>query len=352
MEFVFSNFPPLKTKYKNFADTFLMLLSKSSQLDIAVGYISTEAVITLQKILELNNSIKGLNLVIGMHYFDGFTKGQYNAVLGLNDFLTGNGLGEVRLITPFRFHGKIYSYSNNNGAFAGILGSNNLNSIMEGGHIYESAVLFEDISSASKMKEFIAQLMKSSSKNIAELEIKTFNRENEVLDGQDFVKKVTPTELVNVMNAKTDTSFEIPITTFEHASKSNINAFFGKGRIGKNGLVKPRHWYEVELIVPKEITTKPEYPKEEKGNSVFNVITDDGWSFKCKVSGDYNKNFRSEGDLKILGKWLKGRMENEDVLKGANPVTDETLKAYGRNTITFTKTTLPDTWLLDFEVKK
>ncbi len=81
--------------------------------------------------------------------------------------------------------------------------------------------------------------------------------------------------------------------------------FFGKGREAKNGLVKPRHWYEVELIVPKNITEQNGYPKAKTDDAIFDVITDDGWSFKCKVSGDYSKNFRSEGDLKILGKWLK-----------------------------------------------
>ena len=70
--------------------------------------------------------------------------------------------------------------------------------------------------------------------------------------------------------------------------------FFGKGREAKNGLVKPRHWYEVELIVPKNITEQNGYPKAKTDDAIFDVITDDGWSFKCKVSGDYSKNFEIE----------------------------------------------------------
>lgn len=71
-----------------------------------------------------------------------------------------------------------------------------------------------------------------------------------------------------------------------------------------------------------------------------------------KVSGDCSKNFRSEGDLKILGKWLKGRLENAGVLSVGDPVTAETLKRYGRSTFTLTKTTRPGIWFLDFGVNK
>ena len=90
--------------------------------------------------------------------------------------------------------------------------------------------------------------------------------------------------------------------------------------------------------------------KEKTDDAIFDVITDDGWSFKCKVSGDYSKNFRSEGDLKILGKWLKGRLENAGVLKVGDPVTKETLELYGRDTFTLTKTIRPGIWYLDFGV--
>lgn len=70
--------------------------------------------------------------------------------------------------------------------------------------------------------------------------------------------------------------------------------------------------------------------------------------FKCKVSGDYSKNFRSENDLKILGKWLKGRLENAGALAVGEKVTQETLRRYGRNTFTLTKTKIPNLWYLDF----
>lgn len=353
MEFLFSNYPPMKTTCKTFADAFYGYIPKTSQLDIAVGYVSSDALIELQKTIELNSNIRQVNLVIGMHYFDKFTKIQYDAAMHLNDFLCAEKLGEVRLVTTFRYHGKLYSYSNNGEPFVGIIGSNNLSSIVDGGiRVYESSILLKEKEALSQMKGFINDLVRTSTTNISELEIDTFNNSNSVLEGNEYVDKVTAERLAEIINARTDVSFEIPITTYETSPKGNINVFFGKGREGKNGVIKPRHWYEVELIVPKSITSQREYPQAMTAGAVFTVITDDGWSFKCKVSGTNSKNLRSEGDLKILGKWMKGRLENAGVLAIGSPVTQDTLRKYGRDTYTLTKTKVPGVWFLNFGVKR
>ena len=87
----------------------------------------------------------------------------------------------------------------------------------------------------------------------------------------------------------------------------------------------------------------------------FRVITDDGFSFMCQVNGGeeglWNKNLRSSNDLTILGKWIKGRLENDDVLKVGDVITDNTLQRYGRQTITMTKINNSNDWFLDFGVK-
>ena len=351
MELLFSNYPPLKTDCKTFSETFYSIIPMASELDIAVGYVSSDSLIELQKILELNRNLRKLNLVIGMHYFDKFTRVQYDAALRLNDYLTANRMGDVKLVNAFRYHGKLYSYCNSHGPFAGIIGSNNLGSIIDSGvRVYESSVLISDVPSAKKINDFISVLADTASKNIAELEINDFSSENNLLEGHEYVAKVPPQKLAEVLCSRTNISFEIPIKPYEVSPQSNLNVFFGKGRESKNGLVKPRHWYEAELIVPKEITENPGYPRSRSADAVFTAVTDDGWSFKCKVSGDYSKNLRSEGDLKILGKWLKGRLENSGALSVGNPVTKDTLREYGRDSFSLTKTSIPDTWFIDFGV--
>jgi len=312
----------------------------------------SDSLIELKKTIELNN-IKNLNLIIGMHYLDKFTEVEYKTAVDLNNYLKSTNKGEVRLVTPFRFHGKLYSYKNQTGPFAAIIGSNNLSSLVESNsRVYEAAVLIDNASHVQQMQQFIIDLCRTSTENISNLEINQFKKANPLLENHEHVEMVDPGTLANCIANCTNTKFNIPIKGAEVSPQSNLNVFFGKGRLGKNGLVKPRHWYEVELIVPKYITSQPHYPQSQTPGAVFDVITDDGWKFKCKISGDYSKNFRSENDLKILGKWLKGRLENAGALSVGEPVTNDTLQRYGRDTFTLTKTRIQNLWYLDFGVLK
>lgn len=351
MKILQSNYPPVRTNSSTFIDMFYSLLSKAKNLDIAVGYITADSLIELEQLVKQNNLSK-LNLTIGMHYLEHFTRVQYNAAKSLNNYLLENEKGQVRLVTPFKYHGKLYSYSDSVGAFAGIVGSNNLGSIVEGGsRVYETSLLIDNRNDAELIKKFIWELNQKSTANIEDCDIQEFNENNPILEEHENVKKATTREITDCISALTKTTFEIPIKGSEISPRSNLNVFFGKGRVSQNGLVKPRHWYEVELIVPKSVALQPGYPQAQTNDAVFNVITDDGWKFACKVSGTNNKNFRSEGDLKILGKWLKGRLENAGALTIGSPVTNNTLRQYGRETFTLTKTTIPNTWYLDFGVR-
>lgn len=358
MEFLFSNYPPIKTGCKSFSDTFYDLIPQASKLDIAVGYVSSDSLMELKRILELNDNIRQLNLIVGMHYFEHFTKVQYKAAIVLNDFLANNHRGEVKLVNAFKYHGKLYSYSGNTGPLAGIIGSDNLSSIVDSGtRVYESSLLLKENQCVRQMTDFIDSLSRKASRNIAELEINEFNEINSALDGDESVQKLSITEKESILARLSDIKFEIPTKT---EPKSNLNCYHGKGRENKSThLVKPRHWYEAELIVPITTRRSENYPKgtpKDQSDTEFRVYTDDGFSFMCQVSGGedglWNKNLRSSGDLTILGKWIKGRLENEGVLTVGDVITDATLKEYGRNTITMTKIKDSADWYLDFGVKK
>lgn len=354
MEFLYSNLPPLKTSNTTFIDAFYSLIPKASRLDIAVGYITADSLAELQQTIDYNPNIETLNLIIGMHRWDKFTKLEYNAAVNLNNYLRSNERGEVRLVTPFRFHGKLYSYSNKQGAFAGLIGSNNLSSIVDSHtRTYEVSILFHESVYAVQMRDFIEKLSVNASDNIADCEITTFRKYNSLLENHENVEKVSQDKLANCVSSLTKTRFEIPLVKDGKVPiKSNLNVFFGKGRlVAQKGVVQPRHWYETEIIVPKSITSIPGYPQEDTPTAIFDVITDDGWKFSCKVSGSSSKNFRSENDLKILGKWIKGRLEAAGVLEVGCPVTADTFMNYGRDNFCFIKTTTPNLWYVDFGVK-
>lgn len=354
MSLLLSNYPPLRLGCDTFSSVFTNLLKTSEQVDIAIGYISEKSLDHLAGSIHSRGK-PYCNLIIGMHYFEKFTYSQYASAKEIEKFLVDNKLGSVRLVNSFPYHGKLYSFRDKNNKLTSIIGSSNLNNILEHKVLrqYELDMLIDDRNTNLKLKKFIDKLINISPELSSEtLIIDSFKEVNNLMEGITGVEKI---ELENLNNFKNSIipaqKIKLPITTYEQAPKSNINAYFGKGRENtRTKIIRRRPWYEVELIIPKLITNLPWYPRAgypEKEN-IITVFTDDHYKFECKISGTNSKNFRSVGDLKILGKWLKGRLENSGCLNMDEPVTDAVLTKYGRNNIEFIPSTTPNTWYLDF----
>lgn len=351
MSLLFSNLSPLKTSNKTYFDVFRNYFENAQEVNIASGYISTDSVIDLRSIIEANNG-PSLDMCVGMHYFDGFTKTQLDALNSLDGFLRDSNLGVVRLVVTFPFHGKIANFKKDGQIFGSIIGSSNLSNILNNERQYEADYLIDNEIDQQELETFIRKLANDASQPLQEIEnIRIIEPNNEYLSNQVGAQKLGIEQLNTIKSDRSSICFEIPLKGDE-SHKSGLNASFGEGRRNQQGYVIPRSWYEVELIVPKSITTQSDYPKADSigSSGCFRVYTDDGWSFNCKVSGDYSKNFRSENDLKILGRWLKGRLENSGALKPGERVSDETLQRYGRTSLTFTKIKNRDEWYLDFGV--
>jgi hypothetical protein len=346
IELLNSNFPPLITKTRTFPDVFFSLLQNSTSVKIASGYVSEEAIAELLGLYNHGLKIE-MSVVVGMHYFEGFTVGQYEALLTLADLLNQNKFGNVFLSKVAKYHGKVYSFNEHSNAYSAIIGSSNLTKINTFEKIYDTDILICNEIINTDIERFLIDLQNKYCRNIRDIdrnEITIVEPENLFEDYLDVVK-VTDTEKAKVISSLTSISFDIEIKPEE---KSHLNCYHGKGRETPNGLVRPRPWYESNVMVSKNVRTQPSYPR----NVEFTVITDDGYKFKCVTNGDNAKNLRSVGDLQILGRWLKGRMENKNVLKIGSKVTTDTFVRYGRNTIKLTKTSIPDTWYMDFGVDK
>ncbi len=297
MSLLFSKIQPLIFDNETFAEAFEKLLASSDQVKIASGYISEESLMELKSTLDFykdEGRKKICDLTIGMHAREGFTRPQYEAAMNLGEFLVENNLGVVRLCTSFKFHGKVYSFFKNNDPVASILGSSNLSNIVETKQ-WEVDYVFTDQKTLKDLDYFYDDLASKATKKLLEMPAPTSFRENsDLLHGRIGVEKIVKEDLEKFKAEKSGLIFEIPLKT---EAKSNLNAFFGKGRLSKTGSIRPRPWYEVELIVSKRITSMKGYPHS---GTVFNVVTDDGWKFKCKISGQNDKNLRSEDDLKTL----------------------------------------------------
>lgn len=340
MELLLSNYYP--AKFSNIRTTqkvWIEQMSKAEHVRIATGFISSSSLIDLRNIIEVNEK-PNVEMLIGMHYFDGFTRQQYDCALALNETLQEQNRGAVYLSNAMRFHGKLYSFSDMKQCFGAITGSSNLNSFLSKNKIYETDCFFKD-EEAKIVDRIIQDLFDKLGRKITDIHVDKFIENNDLLENHYSVEKISPTEMTRILMTRTSVSFDIPI---KPEPKSHLNRFFAIGRKNQKGFEIRRPWYEAEIIVPVSITRLPNYPK----NKTFDVITNDGWRFRCYTSGDESKNFQSKGDLTILGKWIKGKLEQKGALIMGTPVTDNVLSKYGRNTMKLSATTDPNLWLIEF----
>jgi len=127
--------------------------------------------------------------------------------------------------------------------------------------------------------------------------------------------------------------FDLDLKRVAEKPKSNLNVFFGKGRLNNaRTKIKPRPWYEIEIIADEGVRANEHYPIGD-----FNVLTDDNLVIPMRIQGDYYKNIRSKRSLQIFGMWVKGKLEKSGALNKYQPVTLDTLREYGNDKLTFYK---------------
>ncbi|WP_257202421.1 restriction endonuclease PLD domain-containing protein [Corynebacterium cystitidis] len=341
MTLVFDSSHP-KDKNRTFRKVFWNEADQSEKIEIAVGYIDTASIARLREYLRRNPTVS-LKLLIGMQYLDGFTRPQLKAVRDLHSELKQRGTGQVLITESIRYHGKVYVFWSGGKVRSAYIGSGNLSAISdEGRQVFETGIVIDD--DLEELVAYLKQRIFPLGTNLDEVASFSLKQSPSPLEGMDDATptgQAPPPELIS--DVQPTYQFELPLKT---ETKSNLNVFFGKGRVNKKtGRELPRPWYEVEIIVPKDITSQPGYPVAGK---VFTVWTHDGFSFECKISGANRKNFRSAKSLSTLGSYIKGWLESEELLAPGQMVTDEILRLYGRDTLGLYYFEETNRWILDF----
>ncbi len=338
MDIVFSKSKPIVPD-SAFADNFISFMGESDHLQIATGYVSEDSILFLKDNITGGKKLR-CDLLIGMHAFDGFTQSQYVASLELGKYLHDNKLGSVLVCRSFPYHGKFYNFINGQSHFASITGSANLTQIIPTRQ-RNLTVNITETRALAELNSYFSQLSRACD-SILEYKPSAFKEHSPLLQDCIGVERLSPEEVSKTHSTKTSVSFELPLKA---EAKSNLNIYFGKGRENtNNGIIRPRSWFEFEIIVPSQITRKKGYPKGK-----FNVVTDDGWMFECKTQGDYSKNFRSTGGLATFGMWVKGRMVSSGAVKAGDFITPDMLKAFGCESLVLSATRDPKIWLLRFK---
>lgn len=361
------------------ADSIKADLANATEADIAVGYVSGASLVELGKLVRDSN-IKRISLIIGMYYHEGMPEGCYRLACDLHEEWKNRGIGEVRLVTPMKYHGKTYVFYRDETAFSAIVGSANLSVIKPDAanlRQYELAYRIE------KMDDIVAiadhcQLLKrdNCSRGIdAITDMTIIPGHNTALDNVVGVERLTPDKSAEYRQAAGDYSFALPLKVPAEAekllegrqyfTKSNINVCYSPDTRNKKRPPKARNWYECQLTVASSIYSQEGYPSK---NEPFYLITDDGYKFLAHTTSDHNKQFAAVGDESIMGRWLKGRLVAAGLVTPVNNtledvahtgmITKEILQKYGRDVLIFRKTdmtetledgTVVDVWLMSFE---
>jgi hypothetical protein len=345
MEYLFTRNPMLRSfSYKEVGDFRTTLLNTASKFNIATGFVSSDSLVELKRLVKIRDGSLSVDLFIGMNYLEGFTELQYNILSDLNDYLICNNAGKVYVCPRALFHGKMYSFNNSNGeCMGGFIGSSNLGSFMGTAQNNLEADLFLPENEGCSIDNYIKCIISDlgTEFSLAEPITSFLPPETDLLKGVEHVKHLSEEEFIAGMSTLTDITVEIPLKT---EPKSNLNTYFGAGKV-KNRY-SPRSWYEVELIIPQKTPNRDLLPTHEQGP--FRVVTPNHYSFFCERQGDYDKNFRSCKDLRILGKWIKGEMENKGVIRCGQMVTPDTINAFGKSKLVLTKST-EDFWYLSLQ---
>ena len=300
------------------------LLKSSRNVTIASGYTSLDALrMHRTELSRIANEGGEVDLLLGMAIYDGLAESTYNELLEIHQEIKeiDSHLGGVRIVCkPNRFHGKIYRIEGKRGTVY-LAGSSNFSHTGLEDNL-EFNIQLRDAVTKAETDEYLSWLFSEpQSKEITEFV--NFPIVEKARNLSTLSESLTQT-----IPSKTDEFIDIPLRVDEQP-KSGLNAYFGKGRISKSSSREiARDWFEIEIIVDKNTRGLDLYPRGR-----FRVVTCDGIVIKCETQGADYKNLRSQSDLKKLGLWIKGKLQNSGALGHFEVVTSETLKSYGRDFI-------------------
>lgn len=377
MKLLYSNILPLGTDdtQQTIVNSFEEQLVKADRVEIAVGYVSRASLDELDELVNKYN-ISNICLNIGMYYIEGMPEGSYHTALKLSRKWQDSGIGEIRVVRSFKYHGKVYCFYKDDIPFAAIIGSANLGVIkLEASNRrqYELSSITTDSAECQEISDFIVKLKAPGcSANIETVtDMPLIFEKNTALSGIELVTEVPPSNVEFYRRCMAYASFLLPLKVpaanekhlddGKHFTKSNVNVCYAAPRSRR----KSRDWYETQLTVAKEITRTEGYPEK---NVPFFVVTDDGYWFKAHTTSDGNKQFSAVGDELIMGRWLKGRLAAAGLISPVNDtqldtdrtgmITKEILQEYGCENLYLKKTgqtaldedgaTL-DVWMLSFK---
>ena len=127
MRFLFSDILPPDPAggQQSITQCFEETLARADGVEMAVGYIAQSSLEELARLAE-HQGLRRILLLLGMYRQDGMPQRLHECALRINEDWRQRGCGEIRIIMPMSYHGKVYCFYKNDVPFAAITGSANL----------------------------------------------------------------------------------------------------------------------------------------------------------------------------------------------------------------------------------
>ena len=216
----------------------------ATSVTIASGYTSLDIInVYSQEFIRIANSGGSSRLLLGMAFYEGLSQKKYDALINLNSSLKscGNNSG-VYVTNGRRYHGKVYYFQRK-------LESN----IYVGSSNFSTSGIKTNIECTlpiivpQQKSEIISFLNELYSQNYA---IDIDRVDNIVSTRKKIVLSTIQSKWNNLSTydpktiAKDDLpKFVFPLSRVIEKQQSNLNVYFGKGRLNsKTGVITPRPW--------------------------------------------------------------------------------------------------------------
>ena len=127
MRFLYSDIlpPDPADGSQSITQCFEETLARADGVEIAVGYTAQSSLEELARLAE-RQGLRRILLLLGMYREDGMPRRLHECALRINEDWRRRGCGEIRIIMPMSYHGKVYCFYKHEVPIAAIMGSANL----------------------------------------------------------------------------------------------------------------------------------------------------------------------------------------------------------------------------------
>jgi hypothetical protein len=315
-----------------FLDAFKKSANDSKKLYIATGYFGVSLIKEIEDTLECLAEKSICKVLIGMIYREGITKKQKTTLEGLDKRLRDKNPDSGVYISVDYFHGKIYRFEQDL-----YIGSSNLS--MSGFKSRrECTVKITDEIIKKETDEYLKILFSENNAwKLGQVDLPVNLPETRFFNGSSDLSEYRHEGAPKLDPILCEMKISLRV---DEQPKSSLNLYFSKGRKNNNnnnGVYTPRPWYEIEIGTTVDEQRNRCYPSEDFTG--YCVNNDSYYKLDMKVcSGkDKNKALAGRTQRKLLGMYIKGKLESRGLLKEGERITSEILEEYGKDYITLKK---------------